>query len=647
MSQGKIAPYGSWKSPITSDLIVKESIGLGQVKMDGDDIYWIEMRPSEGGRQVVVRRTTADQNIDVSPREFNARTRVHEYGGGDYVARDATVYFSNFADQQLYKQSAESAPRIISQESVDSRVRYADPVVDDRRDRIICVREDHRSKGREAVNELVAIPITGSGETKVLISGNDFYSSPRISPDGSRLAWLAWNHPNMPWDGCELWIGEFDDDGPIVDQRLIAGGPRESIFQPEWSPDGVLYFVSDRTGWSNIHRASEHGSVENICEMEAEFGVPQWIFGLSTFAFESAEKIVCTFAERGVWRLGLIDTRTRRLERIEVAYTDVGYLCAARGRAVFRAGSPSEPFAIVEMDLANRQAKILQRANKIQIDPGYVSEPQSIEFPTENGLTAHGFFYRPKNCDFHGPANEKPPLLVKSHGGPTSAAVGSLQLGIQYWTSRGVAVLDVNYGGSTGYGRDYRERLNGAWGIVDVDDCVNGAKFLAARGEVDGDRLMIDGGSAGGYTTLCALTFRDDFKAGASHYGVSDLEALELDTHKFESRYSDTLIGPYPERRDLYIERSPINFTDRLSCPVIFFQGLEDKVVPPNQAEMMVEALRKKGMPVAYVAFEGEQHGFRRAENIRRSLDGELYFYSRVFGFELAEEVEPVPIENL
>ena len=647
MSQGKTAPYGSWKSPITSDLIVKESIGLGQVKMDGNDIYWIEMRPSEGGRQVIVRRATAGQNIDVSPREFNARTRVHEYGGGDYVAHDATVYFSNFADQQIYKQSAESAPRIISKDSIDSSVRYADAVMDERRDRIICIREDHRREGREAVNELVAIPNDGNIEARVLVSGRDFYSSPRISPDGSRLAWLAWNHPNMPWDGCELWIGKFDYGGAIVDQRLIAGGPRESIFQPEWSPDGGLHFVSDRTGWWNIYRADEHGSVENICEMEAEFGVPQWIFGLSTYAFESADKIVCTFAERGVWRLGLIDARTRTLERIDVAYTDIGYLCAAQGRAMFRAGSPSEPFAIVEMDLANRKTKVLQRANKIQIDPGYISEPQPIEFPTEHGLTAHGFFYRPKNSDFYGPANEKPPLLVKSHGGPTSAAVASLQLGIQYWTSRGIAVLDVNYGGSTGYGRDYRERLNTAWGIVDVDDCVNGAKFLAACGKVDGNRLMIDGGSAGGYTTLCALTFRDDFKAGASHYGVSDLEALELDTHKFESRYSDTLIGPYPERRDLYTERSPINFTDRLSCPVIFFQGLEDKVVPPNQAEMMVEALRKKGLPVAYVAFEGEQHGFRRAENIKRSLDGELYFYSRVFGFELADEVEPVPIENL
>ncbi len=647
MSQSKIALYGSWKSPITSDLIVKESIGLGQVKIDGDDIYWIEMRPSEGGRQVIVRRTTDGQNLDVTPREFNARTRVHEYGGGDYVAHKGSVYFSNFADQQIYRQSSESPPAVISTDSNDSSVRYADAVFDDRRGRLVCVREDHRDKTREAVNQLVALSIDGSEETEILVSGNDFYSSPRISPDGARLAWLAWNHPNMPWDGCELWIGDLVHDGGIAKRRLIAGGPRESIFQPEWSLNGILHFVSDRTGWWNIYRADEHGAVENICESAAEFGVPQWIFGLSAYAFESEERIVCAFAERGIWRLGLIDTRTRTLERIEVPYTEISYVCAGEGRAVFRAGSPNEPFAIVEMNLSTCQTKVLKQASKIQIDPDYISEPQPIEFPTENHLTAHAFFYPPKNRDFRAASDEKPPLLVKSHGGPTSAAVACLQLGIQYWTSRGIAVLDVNYGGSTGFGRDYRERLNGAWGIVDVDDCVNGAQFLAARDEVDRNRLMIDGGSAGGYTTLCALTFRNAFKVGASHYGVSDLEALELDTHKFESRYFDTLIGPYPERRDLYVERSPINFTERLSCPVIFFQGLEDKVVPPNQAEMMVEALRKKGLPVAYVAFEGEQHGFRRAENIKRSLDGELYFYSRIFGFALADEVEPVPIENL
>jgi len=459
MTQVQTAPYGSWKSPITSDLIVKESIGLGQVKMDGDDVYWIEMRPSEGGRQVIVRRTSDGHTADVNPPGFNARTRVHEYGGGDYTARDSVVYFSNFADQQIYRQTPEAEPQLISESSSDAQLRYADFVLDQSRDRLISVREDHRDNDREAVNTLVAIPLSG-GAAQVLISGNDFYSSPRISPDGSRLAWLTWNHPNMPWDGCELWVGEFAADGAITNQQLVGGGLRESIFQPEWSPDGILYFVSDRSGWWNLYRATD-GASECVCEMEAEFGAPQWIFGLSTYAFESAERIVCAFAERGLWRLGIIDTRSKTLQRIDSTYTDVSYICASRGRVVFRAGSPQAPFSIMEMDLAARTTSPLQRASKIDIDSGFISEPQPIEFPTEGDLTAHGFYYPPRNCDFAAPTLERPLLLVKSHGGPTSATTAVLMLGIQYWTSRGIAVLDVNYGGSTGYGRAYRERLNG------------------------------------------------------------------------------------------------------------------------------------------------------------------------------------------
>lgn len=645
MAQVKTAPYGSWKSPITSDLIVGETIGLSQPRIDGDDIYWIEMRPSERGRQVIVRQASDGRRSDVNLADFNARTRVHEYGGGDYVVHNGAVYFSNFADQQIYRQSGDAKPERITTECADDRVRYADAIVDAARNRLIAIREDHSKSDQQAQNSVVAISIK-DGATTVLASGNDFYSSPRLSPDGSRLAWLTWNHPNMPWDGCELWSGEFASDGSIVNLKLITGGLRESIFQPEWSSDGVLHFVSDRSGWWNIYRASGE-SIECLCELEAEFGAPQWVFGLSTYAFESAEKIICAFVEKGIWSLGAIDTRTKIFNRIETPYTEISFVRASNNRAVFRAGSPREPFAIVKMDLTSGKTTKLQQGSKIQIDPGYISEPTPIEFPTEGGLTAHGFYYAPKNRDFVAPAGEQPLLLVKSHGGPTSATVAVLMLSIQYWTSRGVAVLDVNYGGSTGYGRAYRERLNGKWGIVDVDDCVDGAKFLAARNQADANRSMIDGGSAGGYTTLCALTFRDYFKAGASYFGVSDLEALELDTHKFESKYSDGLVGPYPERRDLYIERSPIHFTEQLSCPVIFFQGLEDKVVPPNQAKMMVDALRKRGLPVAYVPFEGEQHGFRRAENIKRSLDGEMYFYSRVFGFELADPIEPVEIDNL
>ncbi len=647
MAEPKVAPYGSWKSPITSDLIAAGTIGLGQIVLDGEDIYWIEMHPAEGGRYVIVRWTPDGRITDVTPPPFNARTRVHEYGGGSFAVAEGTVYFSNFIDQRLYRQDPGAPPRAITPEA---DLRYADGVIDRRRSRMICVCEDHTVKG-EPVNAIVSLDLQGGDGGQVLISGNDFYSSPRLSPDGSRLAWLTWNHPNMPWDGTELWVGELREDGSLGRTELVAGGAHESIFQPEWSPDGILHFVSDRTGWWNLYRW-RNGHIEPLTEMEAEFGRPQWLFGMSTYAFAGAlghasECIICAYTQQGTWHLASLDTAMRKLEPIETPYSEIAYVRAAPGHVVFLGGSPTEPASIVQLDLATKRIEILRRSSEVEIEEGYLSIPRAIEFPTEQGLTAHAFFYPPKNRDFVAPPGERPPLLVISHGGPTSATSTALNLAIQFWTSRGIAVLDVNYGGSTGYGREYRQRLEGRWGIVDVDDCVNGARYLVERGEVDGERLAIRGGSAGGYTTLCALTFRRLFKAGASYYGVSDLEALTEETHKFESHYLDRLIGPYPERRDLYWERSPIHFADRLSCPVIFFQGLEDRVVPPTQAESMVEALRAKGLPVAYIAFEGEQHGLRRAENIKRALDAELYFYSQVFGFELPEPVHRVPIENL
>jgi len=655
MMTPRVAPYGSWKSPVTSALIVSETVRLGQIALDGDDIYWVEARPAEGGRNVVARRTPDGRTTDVTPPPFNARTRVHEYGGGAFAVADGTVYFSNFADQRLYRQDSGAQPRPITPEA---DLRYADGVVDRHRGRMICVREDHTAAGHEAVNALVSLDLTGAQDAQVLVSGNDFYSSPRLSPGGSRLAWLTWNHPNMPWDGTELWVGDLKADGSLERAERVAGGIDESIFQPEWSPDGTLYFVSDRTGWWGLYRwrdgrkvlppaSGGPGEVEPLVVMKAEFGRPQWVFGISTYAFTSAGRIVCAYTRQGTWHLASLDTMTCALEPIETPYSEIGGLRAGPGWVVFGAGSPTESTSIVRLDLATEHLKVLHRSSEVAIDLGYLSIPQAIEFPTEHGLTAHAFFYPPRNQDYVAPPGERPPLLVMSHGGPTSATSSTLNLETQYWTSRGIAVLDVNYGGSTGYGRAYRQRLEGRWGVVDVDDCVNSARYLVERGKVDGKRLAIRGGSAGGYTTLCALTFRDVFKAGASYFGVSDLEALTKETHKFESRYLNRLTGPYPERRDLYQERSPIHFTDRFSCPVIFFQGLEDRVVPPNQAELMVEALRQKGLPVAYVPFEGEQHGFRRAENIKRALDAELYFYSRVFGFALADLVEPVPIENL
>ena len=642
MAEPKRAPYGSWKSPITSDLIVSETIGLGQIALDGEDVYWTELRPAEGGRCVVVRRSPEGDTSDMTPPAFNVRTRVNEYGGGAFVVANGTVCFSNFADQRLYRQDSRSEPRPITPEA---NLRYADGIIDSGRGKMICVREDHTDAGQEAINSLVGIDFDEGGGGEVLVSGNDFFSSPKISPDGSRLAWLSWNHPNMPWDGTELWIGEIGEDGSLGQTEQVAGGIDESVFQPEWSPDGILYFVSDRTGWWNLYRWRDR-RIEPLCQMDAEFGLPQWVFGMSTYAIESADRIVCAYCQQGTWCLANLYTATGEIEVIGTPYSSIGSVRAVPGRVVFLGASPTEPTSVVQLDLATRRLEVLRRSSEVKIDPGYLSKPTAIEFPTEQNLTAHGFFYAPKNHDYAAPPGEQPLLIVISHGGPTAATSGALNLMIQHWTSRGIAVLDVNYGGSTGYGRAYRQRLDGQWGIVDVDDCENGARYLVERGEVDGDRLVIRGGSAGGYTTLCSLTFRDIFKAGASYCGVSELEALVKDTHKFESRYLDRLIGPYPEARDLYWKRSPINFVQKLSCPVIFFQGLEDKIVLPNQAEMMVDALRAKGVPVAYVPFEDEQHGLRRAASIKRALDSELYFYSKIFGFELAEAVEPVEIFN-
>ncbi len=643
MKSIQIAPFGSWKSPITSKLITTSSVGLNEIRIDGEDIYWSELRPTEGGRLVAVQQRADGTTLDRTPAPFNVRTRVHEYGGGSFVVSDGTLFFSNFDDQQIYRQTDENAPEQLTNEE---GMRYANGVIDSRRNRIICIREDHSDAEREAVNTIASVELE-TGASEILVKGNDFYASPCLSHDGSKLAWITWHHPNMPWESSELWIAELDEDGKIASQIMVAGGTKESVFQPVWSSSGDLYFVSDRTGWWNLYRLTEDGNCETLHETEAEFGYPQWVFGLSTYALAGEGRLICTFTKDGAWNLALLDTKTLDFEHIELPYTEISDIDANSEFAVFRAGAADQPSVFVKLNLETRELTVLRHAAEMTVDPSYISAPQPVEFPTTNGLAAHALYYPPQNPDFQAPADERPPLIVKSHGGPTSSATSALNMRVQYWTSRGFAVLDVNYGGSTGYGRAYRERLNGTWGIVDVDDCTNGALFLVDKNLADGKRLSITGGSAGGYTTLAALTFRDVFSAGSSHYGVSDLEALAVDTHKFESRYLDGLIGPYPERKDLYQQRSPINHTEQLSCPLIVFQGLEDKVVPPNQAERIVDAVRKKGLPVAYVPFEGEQHGFRKAENIQRSLDAELDFYSRIFGFELPEPIEPVEIENL
>jgi dipeptidyl aminopeptidase/acylaminoacyl peptidase len=637
------APFGAWRSPITADLIVSATVRLGAARLDGDDIYWMESRPQEGGRYVIVRRTPDGATSDVNPAPLNARTRVHEYGGGDYLVSEGTVYLTNFADQRLYVVKPGTEPQSLTHAE---GMRYADFDLDAGRGRLVCVREDHSGQG-EAQNTVTAVEI-GSGDETVLAEGHDFFSSPRVSADGAMLCWTVWDHPNMPWDGCTLHVADLDASGAASNVRGIAGGVAESICQPSWGPDGRLYFISDRSGWWNLYRwTPASGEIEALAPREAEFGGPHWQFGASYYDFESPERLLCTYGVDGISHLARIDLASGTLTDIETPFNVIGGVHVGGGRAVFAAGSATASGGLYTLDLASGRIELLKSTSDVAIDAGYVSEAQPVEFPTSNGLMAHAFYYAPVNKDFEAPSGELPPLIVMSHGGPTGATSPAFSLRVQYWTSRGFAVLDVNYGGSSGYGRAYRERLNGTWGIVDVEDCVNGARYLVQRGLADGERLAITGGSAGGYTTLAALAFHDTFKAGASHYGVADLEALARDTHKFESRYLDGLIGPYPERIDLYTARSPIHHVEGLSCPVIFFQGLEDEIVPPNQAETMVEALRAKGVPVAYLPFEGEQHGFRRAENIKRSLEAELYFYGRIFGFTPADDIEPVEIAGL
>ncbi len=646
MAASTTKPFGSWKSPITTDLIVSKTISIGSILIDQDWIYWLEKRPQEQGRSVVVRclkEGNRDKLEDITPQSFNVRSKVHEYGGGAFLVAADTVYFSNHSDGRIYRQRNGNYPVPLTPES---QRRYADLILDRPRNRLICVCENHVTNDNEAVNTIVSIDLN-TGKVKEMIQGNDFYTSPRLSPDNQQLAWISWNHPDMPWDSSYLWLADLNDDGSLSSAKLIAGGKVESIGEPKWSLDSQLYFQCDRTDWWNLYRYNLDGEVEILLQMDAEFAYPHWVFGLSTYSFIDTHRIVCAYSAEGSWHLGCIDTNTKQFRAIDTEYTNISNVqTTSDGDVVFLGGSPTQPTAVVKLNPDTQATVILKSTGDLQLDPGYLSIPEAIAFPTSNNQTAYAWYYPPQNKDYTAPAGELPPLIVKSHGGPTAAASVDLNLRLQYWTSRGFGYLDVNYGGSIGYGRQYRQRLAGNWGIVDVDDCVNAARYLVSQGKVDPERLIITGSSAGGYTTLAALTFRDTFKAGASYYGVSDLEILVTDTHKFESRYLDSLVGKYPEEKAIYQERSPIYHTDKLNCPVIFFQGLEDRVVPPNQAQMMFDAIKDKGLPVAMVVFEDEGHGFRQAQNIKKALDSEFYFYSRIFGFEPGSAIAPIEIIN-
>jgi dipeptidyl aminopeptidase/acylaminoacyl peptidase len=638
-----VRPYGAWRSPITAEFVTSQGIGLSEIQMDDDYLYWLEQRPSEQGRSVVVRCSPDGTLTDVFHAPFNARTRVHEYGGGCYRAISGAVYFSNFSDNALYVVQPGNEPRPIT--SGLKGYRFADFVFDSTRDRLVAVAELHQDDHNEPRNLLVGTELSGSC-LDILAGGHDFYSSPRLSPDGSKIAWLTWDHPNMPWDGTKLWSASLQMDGTFGETLLAAGGVSESICQPMWSPDGILYYVSDRNGWWNIYRDAD-GLTEAVFVKDAEYGAPHWVFGQSHYAFADSRTIIASYTQKGIWHLESIDTISGRATEIETPFTVISNVVASSKRCCFVGASSVHLPSIISLDLSDGKYEVLQRSGKEVVAEKYLSTAEQIEFSTSDGRTAFGNFYQPKNDDFLAPEGELPPLLVACHGGPTSASYGQLNASVQYWTSRGFAFIQVNYSGSTGYGREYRESLNENWGIADVDDCINGALYLASVGRVDRARLTIHGGSAGGYTALCALTFHNVFAAGASLYGVSDLEALATETHKFESRYLDRLIGPYPASKDLYVQRSPIHFSDRISEPMIFFQGLDDKVVPPNQAETMFVALQNLGIPVAYITFEGEGHGFRKGESIKRCLDAHLYFYCKLFGIPITDKIEPVEIVGI
>lgn len=641
-NQPETRPYGAWSSPFNSAFVARAEVRLARTAIEGDRIFWSERRPSEGGRSVVVRCNADGTVSDCLPPPFDARSRVHEYGGGAFLAHDNALFFSNDADRRLYRSANDQTPQPLTPESP---LRYADAVFDARRNRLVCIAEDHGAPGPEPANFIAGVPAEG-GEPVPLLSGRDFYATPRIRPDGDAIAWLCWDHPHMPWEAAELWLGDLDPEGGIHNPRRIAGGDGESAFQPEWSPDGRLHFVSDRSGYWNLYRMETSG-VRQLTDEAAEFGLPQWVFGMSTYGFLDDDTIVCACCRDGLWSLNRLEIGAGTLTACDLPFTSISDVSVGEDFAVFVGGAPSHPASIVRMDACDGATKILRRS--AQSDPAnaaWVSPPETIDFPTSDGDTAHGLFYPPTNPDFAAPESDRPPLLVMIHGGPTASAKTSLRYDIQYYTSRGVAVLDVNYRGSTGYGRAYREKLRGRWGETDVLDCVHGAQFLASQGRVDGARMAITGGSAGGYVALAALAFHDVFAAGASHFGVSDCEALAKETHKFESHYLDSLIGPYPAERQLYLDRSPIHHAEAIRCPVIFFQGDEDRIVPPGQAESMVRVLRERGVPVAYVLFRGEQHGFRRAEHIAAALDMEFAFLCRAFGIRPAEQLPPIEVFN-
>tara|TARA_B100000768_G_scaffold52688_1_gene51219 strand:- start:698 stop:2605 length:1908 start_codon:yes stop_codon:yes gene_type:complete len=624
-------PYGSWPSSISAELITRAAPGISSVQCHGETLFWVESRPWEAGRSVIMCNH-ADGNIsDLLPEPYSHTSKVHEYGGSAYTVAENTLYFVNGPDQRIYKVdiTTKNPPVVMTPEGP---WRFADLIVDTHNNRIIAVCEQH-GEGHEPENYLASISLDNeSSSVERLAWGADFYGYPRLSPDQKKLCWIQWNHPHMPWDSTQLCLASNTNVG-LVGQTTVAGeNLDEAIFQPQWSPDGQLYYVSDHNNWWNICRFIE-GQRDIIVEADSEFATPLWQLGMSTYCFINAQTIGCIWTRNGLWHTGRIDISSRQLTTLNCHYTSMSSVCSYQGSVCMVAGAAALPAELIAID-SSSASQVIYAPASLSVDANELSEPQTILFPSAESEQVHAFFYPPTNARYCAEQSERPLVIAICHGGPTSVTGSGLNLKIQYWTNRGFAVVDINYRGSTGFGRHYRQGLTNAWGVADVEDTQYALRYLADEGKIDLDRCIIRGGSAGGYTVLSALTFTDTFKAGASLYGIGDLETLATDTHKFESRYLDSLIGPYPDRKDIYQARSPIHHADGLNCPVIFLQGLEDKVVPPNQAEMMVDILRQKGIKVAHVTFDDEGHGFRKAANIIHAMESELNFYKEVFGLE-------------
>lgn len=633
----KQSPYGTWKSPISSNDLIQDSTRYSFLHATDSKIICGEGRPKEKGRTVLQQISFDNAPKDILPKEFNVRSKVHEYGGKSFTLHNEFIYFVNLDDQDIYRLDPDQTTHRIT---TQSEYRFGDLTVSSDGRFLFCVAEKHHESHVD--NMLVRVCLN-TNAVEIIASGYDFYASPVVSFDSKKIAWICWNQPNMPWDETELYIANISDKKGLDEVKLIDSSA--SIIEPQFSKKGVLHFLSDRSGFWNLYTYENEAS-HPVYPVDFEIGGPQWVFGLHDYTFLENGHIACIGTKKAVDSLYVIDPFKKKIVRLETPFTSLADLYLVKDTLVFKAASPMHGSCIATYHLKNKHSEIIKEFGGSTLDEGYISIPEAVSFPTDGNKTAYGFYYPPKNKDFRPLDGEKPPVIVCCHGGPTAHVSPVMKLSHLFYTTRGYAVFELNYSGSTGYGTEYRNRLRKNWGIVDIQDCENAVLHLAKKGLCDKDKTIIKGGSAGGFSVLGALTFTDAFKAGACYYGVADMEALAKDTHKFEARYLDLIVGPYPKDKKTYIERSPIKHTEKLSCPIIFFQGADDKVVPPAQSEMMVEALREKKIPVSYLLFEKEAHGFRMAENIKKAAEAELYFFSKIFGIECADKLEPVHIEN-